>query len=64
MYRKFIFLSVVAVIFMTMATQFSHATYHVGDTVNNFTLPDSEGNQVSLYNFSGMVVLLNFWTST
>lgn len=35
--------------------------YTVGDTVNNFTLSDIDNNPVSLYDYYGQVVLLNFW---
>lgn len=37
------------------------AAYQVGDTVADFTLNDSYGNPVSLYDFEGMAVLMNFW---
>ena len=36
----------------------------VGTTAPEFTLPDVDGEQVSLSDFQGQVVLLNFWTST
>lgn len=42
----------------------THAAYGVGDTVSNFTLNDSSGNPVTLYNFVGKVVWLNFFTTT
>ncbi len=38
--------------------------YAVGDTVSNFTLPDSGGNPVSLYDYSNEIVLIYFWAST
>ena len=41
----------------------SFATFAVGDTADNFTLSDLEGNQVSLYDLSEHVVLLNFFTT-
>jgi cytochrome oxidase Cu insertion factor (SCO1/SenC/PrrC family) len=36
----------------------------VGTTAPEFTLPDLDGNQVSLSDFAGRVVLLNFWLPT
>jgi len=38
--------------------------YGVGDHVADFTLPDAYGNSVSYSDFNGMVVMINFWTST
>lgn len=37
------------------------ARYEIGDTVNDFTLNDAYGNPVSLYDYEGKVVLINFW---
>ena len=39
------------------------AAYSVGDTVADFTLPDADGHPVSLSDFAGSVVMINFWTS-
>jgi len=41
----------------------SFGQYVVGNTVSNFTLNDIDGNQVSLYDYHGQVVLLNFYTT-
>jgi len=41
-----------------------YAEYKVGDTVSDFTLPDLDGNQVTLSDYSGRLVLLNFFTTT
>jgi len=38
--------------------------YKVGDHVSNFTLKDVDGNNVSLYNCNGKVVVLNFFQMT
>ena len=35
-----------------------------GTTAPEFTLPDSDGEQVSLSDFEDQVVLLNFWSPT
>ena len=37
------------------------AQYQIGDPVADFTLNDAYGTPVSLSDFEGMVVLLNFW---
>jgi len=39
----------------------AHAQYVVGDPIADFTLNDASGTPVSLSDFEGMVVLLNFW---
>jgi len=39
------------------------AQYIVGDTVADFTLPDHTGTNVSLYDYSGDVILITFWTN-
>lgn len=35
-----------------------------GTEAPSFTLPDIDGEQVSLSDFAGQTVLLNFWSST
>ncbi len=40
------------------------AEYHTGDHVADFTLQDSDGHNVSLSDFSGMGVVLAFWSPT
>lgn len=42
----------------------SHAAYRVGDTVANWTLNDHLGRAVSLTDFAGSVVIINFWQDT
>ncbi len=37
------------------------AVYGIGDTVANFTLPDGDGRNVSLHDFTGMAILIYFW---
>lgn len=34
-----------------------------GSSAPAFTLPDKDGNEVSLENFQGYIILLNFWAS-
>ena len=50
-----------AVVWLIASAVPSYAVYHVGDLVADFTLNDSNGNPVSLYDFMGMTVLINFW---
>ncbi len=37
------------------------AEYEVGDHVDDFTLRDANGTDVSLYDFSDRVVVIPFW---
>ena len=39
----------------------AQAQYVVGDTVADFTLNDAYGTPVSLSDYTGQVVWLNFW---
>ncbi len=39
------------------------AVYEVGDTIENFTLPDLTETVVSLYDHLGEIILLNFFTT-
>lgn len=49
---------------LLMTASVAMSAYQVGDTVADFTLPDAYGNQVSFSDYAGLVVLINFWTST
>ena len=40
------------------------AEYHVGDHVDDFTLPNASGNNVSLYDYQDCIVVLAFWFAT
>ena len=46
---------------VTAATAFGQ--YEIGDAVQDFTLEDLEGNQVSLYDFLGDIIVLNFFAT-
>ena len=37
--------------------------YEIGDTVDDFTLPDLTGTEVSLYDHLGEIIVLNFFTT-
>jgi hypothetical protein len=39
------------------------AVYETGDTVEDFTLPRPEGGMLSLSDFAGDVILLNFFAT-
>ena len=37
--------------------------YHIGDTVEDFTLPSPSGDSISLYDYLGQVILIHIWHS-
>ena len=41
----------------------SGAPLNVGDTAHNFSLPDLDGRQVTLADFQGKPVVINFWAT-
>ncbi len=43
-------------------SQSASAQYKVGDTVANFTLANVNGDSISLSDYQGQVVLLNFFS--
>ncbi len=48
-------------LFIFLNSQNTLAQYKVGDTVANFTLADVDGNSISLFDYRGQVILLNFF---
>ena len=54
---------VISLLFLLGITNVGTAQYAVGDTVTDFTLNDVDGNSVSLFQFKGKVVVLNFFTT-
>lgn len=54
---------IVSFIFSFVSITISVAQYHIGDTVSDFTLNDVDGNSVSLYDYQGKVILLNFFAT-
>ena len=56
--RRFILLAVLLLI-ICFGTAF--ARYQVGETAADFTLADSSGNTVSLYDYSDRIVAIYFW---
>ena len=61
MYKKFLLLFLA----LTVASVFATSAFALGSgsQVENFTLKDLSGKSVSLNQFKGKVVVLNFWTS-
>ena len=41
-----------------------NAVYSIGDHVNDFTLPNAYGQNVSLYDYQDRIVLMPFWFSS
>ena len=41
----------------------AHATYELGDIINDFTLNDLNGNPVSLSDFAGDIIVINFFAT-
>ena len=46
---------------VALAAAPGEAAYEVGDLVDDFTLNDSNGTPVSLFDYQGKVVWLDFW---
>jgi len=42
----------------------ARAFYQVGDSVSNFSLINWNGDTLSLYDYSGKFIFLNFWYTT
>jgi len=56
-------LSIPAVVFALIVSMTgpASAVYQVGDHVNNFTLPNAYGQQISLYDYQDCIVMMPFW---
>ena len=55
--------ALLAVLALMLAAGHASAAYQVGDSISDFTLYDADGNAVSLYDYQGKVVFINFWGS-
>ena len=53
----------ISLFFLLGSTNVGTAQYAVGDTVTDFTLNDVDANSVSLFQFKGKVVVLNFFAT-
>ena len=42
----------------------SCSAYEVGDTINDLSLYNSDGEEVSLYDFTGIPIIIEIWTHT
>ncbi len=51
----------VFILILFMLPLIALAQYEVGDYVDNFTLPDANGNLVNLYDYSDRIVVIPFW---
>ena len=60
--RTIFIAAVIFLLFLFMVAP-AGAVYLVGDHVNDFTLPDAYGNQISLYDYQDRIVALVFWFS-
>lgn len=53
--------SIYFLLFILLFSQTAFAQHKVGDTVSDFTLTDVNGDSISLFDYQGKVVLLNFF---
>lgn len=51
------------VLTMALAPTRAHASNYVGDTMDDFTLLDVDGVPVSLYDFAGDIIVVNFFAT-
>ncbi len=61
MIRKTVIITAMA---MLLGAGLASAAYQVGDHIDDFTLNDSDGNPVNLYDYAGKVIFINFWGSS
>ena len=59
-----VIIALCALMLAVIAVGEAEATYYVGDLIADFTLNDASGTPVSLYDYAGNVIMLNFWTNT
>jgi len=57
-----VFILVTVILFFGTVTSF--AKYNIGDIPDNFTVYDSYGEEVSLWDYYGYVIWLNIWSPT
>ncbi len=55
------FIALCGLLVLGLAAAPAEAAYQVGDTVGDFTLMDSNGTPVSLFDYQGKVVWITFW---
>ncbi|MBK8167904.1 MAG: TlpA family protein disulfide reductase [bacterium] len=55
--------SLALVLTATLAPTHAHASNYVGDTMDDFTLLDVDGVPVSLYDFAGDIIVVNFFAT-
>lgn len=55
---------IIAGLALLLSAGLTSAAYQVGDHIDDFTLNDSDGNPVNLYDYEGKVIFINFWGSS
>jgi cytochrome oxidase Cu insertion factor (SCO1/SenC/PrrC family) len=58
---RFVIIALCTLMLTLVAVAETEASYQVGDPIADFTLNDAYGTPVSLSDFQGTVILLNFW---
>ena len=53
--------AVASLLLAVLISSTAHAQYRVGEVVSDFTLQSYDGGMISLFDYSGDVVLLTFW---
>ena len=61
--RTMLFAAVIFLLILGAAGPAS-ALYQIGDHVDNFTLPNASGQQVSLYDYQDCIIVMPFWFAT
>jgi len=59
--KKLLLLVILTTFMLPAATD---ARYHEGDSIADFSLPDTSGSLVSLSDYSDKIVCIYFWAST
>ena len=60
-YNPCLIITVILLFLFLVNQNILEAGVEIGDIVENFTLPDFEGNNHSLYDYEGQVIFINFW---
>ena len=56
--KKFLILTLTLLLIISFS---AFAQYEVGEYVEDFQLPDQNGNPVNLYDYQDYIVILPFW---
>lgn len=63
MNRKLPIRGIILILLLLSVSAFSQNVYTIGDTVDNFTLNNLEGEPNSLYDWNSTTYLLNFFAT-